>query len=34
MPGQAHLAVRIAGLEQTEQLLAASVVEAFVGLGQ
>ncbi len=33
VPRHAHLALRVARLEQPEQLVAASVVEAFVGLG-
>ncbi len=34
VPRHAHLAVRVAGVEQAEQLGAAVVVEPFVGLGQ
>ncbi len=34
VPGGADLAVGVAGVEQTQQLGAALVVEAFVGLGQ
>ena len=34
MPGGAYVAVGVAGLEQAEQLGAALVLEAFIGLGQ
>ena len=34
VPGRADLASRVAGVEQTEELGAATVVEAFVGLGE
>ncbi len=34
VPCHAHLCVGVAGFEQTEQLLAALLVEAFIGLGE
>ena len=34
VPRHAHLAVRVAGVEEPDQLGAAVVVESFVGLGQ
>jgi hypothetical protein len=34
VPGSAHLALRIAGIEQGDQPGAASVVEELVGLGE